>query len=80
MDIHFFRDKVEKKEVEIAFASSNDQIVDVLTKLITYFQFSFFRNKLKVSARDLSLRRDAEIMDEAELRSTHGGVPAGAYL
>lgn len=78
MDIHFFRDKVEKKEVEIAFASSNDQIVDVLTKLITYFQFSFFRNKL--SARDLSLRRDAEIMDEAELRSSHGGVPAGAYL
>ncbi|KAH9660135.1 hypothetical protein KPL70_024106 [Citrus sinensis] len=36
IDIHFVGDKVEKKEVEIAFVSSNDQIADVLTKPITY--------------------------------------------
>ena len=54
IDIHFVRDKVKKKEVEIAFVSSNDQIADVLTKPLTYLKFSFFRNKLKVSSRDLS--------------------------
>ena len=80
IDINFFGDKVEKKEVEIAFVLSNDQIADVLTKPITYSKFSFFRDKLKVSPRDLSLRRDVEIIDEVELGSSHVGVPTGAYL
>ncbi|KAH9658913.1 hypothetical protein KPL70_023664 [Citrus sinensis] len=60
IDIHFVRDMVEKKEVEVAFVSTNDQIANVLTKPLTYPKFSFFRNKLKVSSRDLSLRRDVE--------------------
>ena len=80
IDVHFIRDKVEKKEIEIAFVSSNDQTADVLTKPLTYSKFSFFRNKLKVSPRDLSLRRDVKFEDEAELGSAHLGVPAGAYL
>ncbi|KAH9666887.1 ABC transporter G family member 40 [Citrus sinensis] len=80
IDIHFVRDMVEKKEVEVAFVSSNDQIADVLTKPLTYPKFSFFRNKLKVSSRDLSLRRDVEILNEVELESSHVGVLAGAYL
>ena len=80
IDIHFVRDMVEKKEVEVAFVSSNDQIADVLTKPLTYPKFSFFRNKLKVFSRDLSLRRDVEILNEAELESSHVGVLAGAYL
>ena len=49
INIHFIRDKVKKKEIEIAFVSSNDQTTDVLTKPLTYSKFSFFRNKLKVS-------------------------------
>ncbi|KAH9760863.1 hypothetical protein KPL70_000309 [Citrus sinensis] len=80
IDVHFIRDKVEKKEIEIAFVSNNDQTADVLTKPLTYSKFSFFRNKLKVSPRDLSLRRDVKFEDEAELGSAHLGVPAGAYL
>ena len=80
IDIHFVRDKVKKKEAEIAFVSSNDQIADVLTKSLTYLKFSFFRNKLKVSSRDLSLRKDVEIMNKAEFGSSHVGVPAGTYL
>ena len=48
IDIHFIRDKVEKKEIEIAFVSSNDQTADVITKPLTYSKFSFFKNKLKV--------------------------------
>ena len=42
IDIHFVRDKVEKKEIEIAFVSSSDQTTDVLTKPLTYSKFSFF--------------------------------------
>ena len=71
---------VEKKEVEVAFVSSNDQIADVLTKPLTYPKFSFFRNKLKVSSKYLSLRRDVEILNEVELESSQVGVLVGAYL
>ncbi|KAH9687881.1 Integrase catalytic domain-containing protein [Citrus sinensis] len=80
INIHFFRDKVEKKEIEITFVSSSDQTADVLTKPLTYSKFSFFRNKLKVSSRDLSLRRDVKLENEAEPGSTHMGIPAGIYL
>ena len=48
--------------------------------MITYFKLSFFRNKLKVSPRDLSLRRDVKFENEAEPGSAHVGVPAGVYL
>ena len=80
IDIHFVRDKVEKKEIEITFVSSSDQTTDVLTKPLIYSKFSFFRNKLKVSSRDLSLRRDVKLENEAKPGSTHVGIPAGIYL
>ena len=80
IDIHFVRDMVKKKEEEITFVSSNDQIADVLTKPLTYSKFSFFINKLKVSSRGLSLRRNVEIVNKTELGSSHVGVSAGAYL
>ena len=80
IDIHFVRDKVEKKEVEIAFVSTNDQIADVITKPLIYPKFSFFRKKLKVSSRYLSLRRDVKIVNEDELGSSHVGVSVGTYL
>lgn len=69
IDIHFVKDKVEKKEVEIAFVSSNDQVADVLTEPLTYPKFSFFRSKLQVFQKDLSLRKGVEY--EAEHESTH---------
>lgn len=59
------RDKVERKEVEIAFVSTNDQVVDILTKPLTYPKFSFFRSKLKVFQKDLSLRMGVEFTSEA---------------
>ena len=80
IDIHFVKDKVEKKEIEIVFVSSSDQTVDVLTKPFTYSKFNFFQNKLKVSSRDLSLKRDVKLENETELGSTHVGMPAEIYL
>ncbi|KAH9750608.1 retrovirus-related pol polyprotein from transposon RE1 [Citrus sinensis] len=77
INIHFVRDKVERKEVEIAFVSTNDQVADILTKPLTYPKFSFFRSKLKVFPKDLSLRRGVELVDEAEPHATHIGVPVG---
>lgn len=65
IDIHFVRDKVERKEVEITFVSTNDQFADLLTKPLTYPKFSFFRSKLKVFPKDLSLRRGVELADGA---------------
>ncbi|KAH9751077.1 hypothetical protein KPL71_014139 [Citrus sinensis] len=77
IDIHFVRDKVERKEVEIVFVSTNDQVANILTKPLTYPKFNFFRSKLKVFPKDLSLRRGVELVDEAEPHATHVGVPAG---
>lgn len=77
--IHFVRDKVEKKKVEIAIVSSNDQVANVLTKPLIYLKFSFFKGKLKVFLKDLSLRRGVEITDEAKLDSSHIGLPTGVH-
>ena len=56
IDLHFLRDKVTKGELEINYIASKDQIADVLTKPLPYYKFSYFRNKLKVIDKTLSLR------------------------
>lgn len=80
IDIHFVKDKVEKKEVEIVFVCSNDQITDILTKSLTYLKFGLFRGKLKVFSKDLSLRRGVEINEETEHNSTHIEVPTKVLM
>lgn len=76
IDFHFFRDKVERKKVEIAFVSSNDQTADIITKPLTYLKFNLFRSNLKVFSKDLNLRRGVEISGEVELGFAHIRVPA----
>ena len=60
------RHKVERKEVEITFVSTNDQVADILTKPLTYPKFSFFRSKIKVFPKHLNLRKGVEFTSEAE--------------
>lgn len=58
LDIHFIRDKVAAKCLEVCFVPSLDQTADVLTKAFTFKQFNYLRSKLNVSPRHFILRRD----------------------
>jgi len=48
IDYHFIRDRVVKKEIQIRFISSQDQLVDVFIKSLSIASFTAFRFKLRV--------------------------------
>lgn len=48
LDIHFIKDKVLAKELEVNYIPSEEQIVDILTKPLTFIHFNYFRAKLNV--------------------------------
>jgi len=48
VDYHFVRDRVAKKEIQIRFISSRDQLADVFTKPLPTSSFTAFRFKLWV--------------------------------
>jgi hypothetical protein len=47
-DYHFVRDRVAKKEMQIHFIPSQDQLADVFTKPLSTDSFTAFRFKLRV--------------------------------
>jgi hypothetical protein len=47
---HFIRDRVAKKEIQVRFISSKDQLVDVLIKPLPSAPFTYFRYKLRVES------------------------------
>ncbi|KAH9652235.1 retrovirus-related pol polyprotein from transposon RE1 [Citrus sinensis] len=60
LDMHFIRDKVLAKELEIRYIPSEEQIADLLTKPLTFIHFNYFRAKLNVQTCPLSLRGDVK--------------------
>ena len=48
VDYHFVRDRVAKKEIQIRFISSQDQLADVFTKPLPTSSFTAFRFKFRV--------------------------------
>ncbi|KAH9699143.1 retrovirus-related pol polyprotein from transposon RE2 [Citrus sinensis] len=58
LDVHYVRDKVLGKELEVRYIPTEEQVADILTKPLSFSKFSFFRSKLNVVSRPLSLRGD----------------------
>ncbi|XP_062114749.1 uncharacterized mitochondrial protein AtMg00810-like [Humulus lupulus] len=56
IDVHFVRDKVLKKELEIRYIPTSDQIADCLTKSITQSRFQVLVDKLGVKISPHRLR------------------------
>jgi histone deacetylase 1/2 len=54
IDYHFVRDRVTKREIQVRFISSKDQLVDVLTKPFPPVSFAYFRSKLLVESPPLA--------------------------
>jgi len=48
VDYHFVRNRVAKKEIQIRFIPSRDQLADVFTKPLSVASFTAFRFKLRV--------------------------------
>ncbi|KAH9801545.1 retrovirus-related pol polyprotein from transposon RE1 [Citrus sinensis] len=60
LDVHYIRDKVLNKELEVRYIPTEEQVADVLTKPLSFPKFSYFRSKLNVISRPLNLRGDVK--------------------
>ena len=74
LDMHFIRDKVLTKELEIRYIPSKEHIADILTKPLTFIHFNYFRAKLNVQACPLSLRGDVKEAHVAVKKSSSAGT------
>ena len=50
-DLHFIREHVARKEIEIHHVPSYEQVADILTKPLGMDQFNYLRTKLNVLLR-----------------------------
>ncbi|KAH9779268.1 retrovirus-related pol polyprotein from transposon RE1 [Citrus sinensis] len=69
LDVHYIRDKVLNKELEVRYIPTEEQVVDVLTKPLSFPKFSYFRSKLNVINRPLSLRGDVKEAHVSQIAS-----------
>jgi hypothetical protein len=49
IDFHFIRERVMKKQLEILFIPSKDQVADEFTKPLPYREFEDFKHNLNLS-------------------------------
>ena len=73
IDIHYIRDKVQSKEIEVRYIPSEEQTVDILTKPLTISQFNKLKDKLAVvHSPHHSLRGDVRMkgIDESPAQSS----------
>lgn len=48
LDVHFLREKVANKNLQIQYVPSHDQTADILTKALTFQPFHYLRSKLNI--------------------------------
>ncbi|KAK9135082.1 hypothetical protein Syun_014412 [Stephania yunnanensis] len=48
MDLHFVRDKVISKQLEVRFVPNLDQTADCMTKALAQQRFNFFQGKIGI--------------------------------
>ncbi|KAH9677458.1 retrovirus-related pol polyprotein from transposon RE1 [Citrus sinensis] len=51
LDLHFIREHIAKKELQVSHVPSHEQVADILTKPLAYDQFNYLRSKLNVLSR-----------------------------
>lgn len=57
---HFIKDLVNKKEINLNYIPSNEQIADICTKALCRIKFEYFRSKLNVIKLDWDGRIEGE--------------------
>lgn len=48
IDVHFVRDKITAKELEVKYVNNENQLANILTKALPTTSFEYFRSKLNV--------------------------------
>jgi hypothetical protein len=67
LDYHFFREKIENKQLQVKFICSADQIGDFFTKSLGRTRFQLLRSKLHVFPKLSSLRGADKALKSDEL-------------
>ena len=70
IDYHFVREKVARRDLDVRFLSSKDQLADALTKPLSSTCFSFLHSKLNVQPLSLSLRGSIEDISESKTNAS----------
>ncbi|KAL5546517.1 hypothetical protein UlMin_006204 [Ulmus minor] len=65
IDVHFVRDKVLNKEIEVRYVPTHDQVADLLTKPMSHYRFQFLKDKLGVVELPSRLRGDVKTQAQA---------------
>jgi hypothetical protein len=58
---HFIREKVLASKIDLIYVSTEDQVVDIFTKVLGAKKHRRFRSMLRVMESELSLRRSVEM-------------------
>ena len=48
VDYHFFREKVLRRDLQVKYIATGDQLADVFTKRVSTYHFLFLRSKIMV--------------------------------
>ena len=56
VDVHFIREKVASKAIDVRYVPTNNQSADILTKPLTSERFEYLKNKLALASPTSSLR------------------------
>ena len=60
VDYHFVCERVLRKDLQVKYISTSDQLVDVFTKSLSTSRFIFLRSKIMVSLDPMVLRGDVK--------------------
>jgi hypothetical protein len=63
VDFHFIRERVLRKDLQVKFVSTMDQLADIFTKGLPSHRFQDLRSKLLVPVGTICLRGDDEVND-----------------
>jgi hypothetical protein len=67
VDFHFIRERVLRKDLQVKFVSTMDQLADIFTKGLPSHRFQDLQSKLLVPVDTIRLRGDDEVNDNTLL-------------
>ena len=68
VDYHFVREKVLRRDLQIKYIATRDQLGDVFTKSLSTSWFAFLRSKIMVSIDPMVLRGDVKVSHDTQMK------------
>ena len=68
VDYHFVREKVLRRDLQVKYIATGDQLADIFTKSLSTSQFVYLRSKIMVSVAPMVLRGD--VRDKVQMVKT----------